>query len=658
MSDGLVLAGILVVGTSGVPGLFADGRGRACERYAAAAMVGGGVLGIAGAVLALVQGGSGGLAFPWSVPGGAFEVRVDALSALFLVQVFLLAGCGAVYGLAYWRQADHPATGRKLRAFYGVLAAGMALLVVAQQGLLFLAGWEVMALSAFVALTVEDRDPRVRESGYVYLASTRVGTLCLFAAFGVLYTVAGGLRFVVLPAGIATGAAGTAIFALAAVGFGIKAGVMPLHLWLPGAHANAPTHVSAIMSGVLIKTGIYGLLRVTSLFPDPPLWWGGTLLAAGAVSGVAGVAFAIGQHDLKRLLAYHSVENIGIICLGLGLALVGRTLGRPELVVLGVAGGVLHVLNHGLFKGLLFLSAGAVVHTLGTREIDVMGGLLKRMRWSGLAFLIGAVAICGLPPLNGFVSELFVYLGFARALTLPGPTWMAGAAAAAALALIGGLALACFAKVFGAVFLGEPRTERAAGAHEAPAAMLAPMGVLAAGCVAIGLFPGLAAPALDLAARAWAPELGASLPRLGALAPLGMVSAGAAALLLAVAVLWWLLHRAARAAPRELPTWDCGYAAPDAHMQYTASSFADTLVGLFAFLLRPRARRPHLSGTFPQQAHFHSEVPEVVLDLWVRPVLAAGARVSEWFRWFQQGSVHAYLVYVLATLLVLLLFWG
>jgi formate hydrogenlyase subunit 3/multisubunit Na+/H+ antiporter MnhD subunit len=235
------------------------------------------------------------------------------------------------------------------------MTAGMATLVVARNSVLFLVGWEIMALAAFFTLTTEDHLPAVREVGYLYLLATRIGTLCLFAMFALLHTATGTFELVTPPAN--TGLS-TAIFLLALAGFGLKAGLMPLHVWLPGAHANAPSHVSAFMSGVLIKMGIYGLVRICSLFPNPPLWWGGLILCLGVVSGIFGVAFAIGQHDLKRLLAYHSVENIGIICIGLGLAVMGRSLGRFELVALGLGGALLHVWNHGLFKALLFLSAG------------------------------------------------------------------------------------------------------------------------------------------------------------------------------------------------------------------------------------------------------------------------------------------------------------
>ncbi len=264
---------------------------------------------------------------------------------------------------------------------------------------------------------------------------------------------------------------------------------MPLHVWLPEAHPAAPSHVSALMSGVMIKTGIYGLMRAFTFLGTPPLWWGWGLVAIGLSSGVLGVLFALAQHDLKRLLAYHSVENIGIIALGLGVGLLGMSTGSAVLMVLGFGGALLHVLNHALFKGLLFLGAGAVVHGTGTREIDHLGGLLKRMPWTAAAFLIGAVAISGLPPLNGFLSEFLIFFGaFKGGISTSGPVAVPLLAVIAGLALIGGLAVACFTKAFGIVFLGEPRSEHVSRAHEVDWTMRLPMLMLAAACVGIGLF--------------------------------------------------------------------------------------------------------------------------------------------------------------------------
>src|SRR5512142_254877 len=361
----------------------------------------------------------------------------------------------------------------------------MALVAVAANALLFLVAWEVMPLCGFVLVLTEHEKRETQRAAYVYLAAAHVGALALFAVFSVLGSAAGSFDFErMAAAGLAPSAA---LFALMLVGFGLKSGLMPFHFWLPGAHSSAPSHVSALLSGVLIKTGIYGLLRVTGFFDAPPLWWGLSLLALGCASAVLGVAFALAQHDLKRLLAYHSVENIGIIAMGAGLALVGRAVGDPALVVLGLSGAVLHVLNHALFKALLFLGAGAVDHACGTREIDLLGGVARAMPRTAILFLVGAAAISGLPPLNGFVSEWLVFLGSLSSLSARGEPLAFAVLAVPALGLVGGLAAACFVKVHGAVFLGSPRSAEAERAHEAPAAMLWPMALLAAACVAIGL---------------------------------------------------------------------------------------------------------------------------------------------------------------------------
>jgi hydrogenase-4 component B len=656
LNEWLVVGGIACAAASGVPGLLLDRRSAAGERLALAVLATGAVLGAAGAARALLRPTAGpGLELAWSVPGGALRVQVDALSAMFLLQVFVLSLLGAVYGLGYWKQTEHAGSGRKVRLFYGLVTAGMATLVAARNAVLFLAGWEIMAIAAFALVSTEDQDHEVREVGYVYLVATRVGTLCLFAMFAMLFVARGSFELsgpIAPPRSLAN-----AIFVLGFVGFGLKAGAMPFHIWLPGAHASAPSHVSALMSGVLIKMGIYGLIRMTSLFSAPPVWWGGLVLGSGIVSGVLGVAFAIGQHDLKRLLAYHSVENIGIIYIGLGLALVGRSIGRPELIVLGLGGALLHVWNHGLFKGLLFLAAGSVVHATGTRQIDQLGGLLKRMPRTGLAFLIGAAAICGLPPLNGFISELLIYVGLLRGSNAAtGALALGFAFSTVGLALIGALALACFVKVSGAVFLGEPRSLLTARAHEAGTSMTFPMGVLAVLCAFIGTGSLLVTSILDRASGAAAPGL--ALPSTATLAPLLAVTVMGGALVVLVAGLGGWLAARTRHAPSSVGTWDCGYALPTARMQYTSSSFAETLVGMFSWALRPRLHQTAPHGPFPHAASFHSHVPEVVLDELLVPAGRAVGHGLRWFRWVQRGSVHAYLVYILATLVLLLIRQG
>jgi hydrogenase-4 component B len=588
-----------------------------------------------------------GLLVAWHVPGGSLHIEIDPLTAFFLVPIGVLGALGALYATRYWADADHPGNHRLVRGAYGVLAASLCLVVLARNGVAFLAAWEVMAISAFILVATDHGRAEVREAAYIYLVATHLSGLGLWVFFSRVEASTGSFGFAMLPAGPAT----TATLLLGLAAFGIKAGFMPLHSWLPGAHASAPTHVSAFMSGVLLKMGIYGIVRMSSLAPEAPSGFGVIVLLAGAVSAVGGVAFALGQHDIKRLLAYHSVENIGIILLGIGLALLGRSMGHPDWVVLGIAGGLLHVWNHAFFKGLLFFAAGAVIHATGTRRIDRLGGLARRMPWTASLFLVGAVAIAGLPPLNGFVSELLVYLGLFRA-ALPGGSIFV-AIAAPVLALVGALAVACFVKVCGAIFLGEPRTAEAASAHEAPAAMIAPMAALALVCAFIGLLPPILAPALDRVVAGFAPAAAPGLASLASLAPLGVVSLAGLALAGACALLFRLPFRPVAESPRA-GTWDCGYAAPTPRIQYTASSFADSLVGIFSGILRPRVHAPLLSGVHPGPSRLDVHVDDTVLELAARPAFRGWAAVLARFRILQGGQVQSYVFYVAVVALVLL----
>ena len=640
----LYLLAMVLVMISGFPGVFLRRWG---GEVAAVVMGLGALLGLAAAIRVLSGGPVAILTLPPAPLASAGLLTLDPIAALFSVPVFLLPACAAIYGIGYGD--EHQENARTLRLVLGLLAASLALLVVATHALPFLLGWEGMAIAAFILVMTEDRLPEVRRAGWIYLVCTHTGTLALFGAFAILASVSGHWAFSALPRAFAGTSQGTALFWLCLFGFGLKAGVMPLHLWLPSTHAAAPSHVSSVMSGVLIKMGILGLVRLLSWIPDPPFWWGATLMVLGALSGILGVAFALGQHDLKRLLAYHSIENIGIILLGLGLGTLGKSTGHPVIQVLGFAGALLHVVNHSLFKGLLFLSTGSVVHALGTRDLEQMGGLGQRMPWTSAAFLAGSWAICGLPPLNGFVSEWFLYIGSFRALGFY--PWPWSLAVLTALAIIGALALACFAKAYGAVFQGTPRTPAAEAAREAPRNMLIPMGILATACVIIGLAPGLISPALDRVVGSLGG--GTDLPRLSLLSSLPSLSMLACLLLGSAWLLWRWLRPAAPGGP--LPTWDCGYAAANPRMQYTASSFAGGLVGGMRWLLWPRSSGGEVAGNFPSTQAYGSHVPDPVLDRVADPVFRAVATGASFLRFFQGGQVHLYLLYVLLTLLVLLL---
>ncbi|MBN2705653.1 MAG: hydrogenase [Deltaproteobacteria bacterium] len=651
----LKLALILVAG-SGVPGLFLPRTSVWGERSAVFLLGLGALSGLIGSGrVFFLSAFSTAHAFPWPPAGGSY-LGLDALSAFFLVPIFVMGFLGAVFGLGYWPQQKNQHNASGLRCFWGTLLAGMALLVVSTHALAFLLGWEVMALSAFFLVTTEDELEECRKSGLVYLLATHFGTLVLFGLFVFWRHLTGSFAFSSPALGSVSRLQSHILFFLAFVGFGLKAGIMPLHFWLPGAHANAPSHVSAVLSGVMLKIGLYGLIRILSLLPDPPALWGWFILAAGALSGLLGVIFALAQHDLKRLLAYHSVENIGIILLGLGLAMLGRSYGRPEWIMLGMAGCLLHIWNHSLFKSLLFLGAGAIVHATHTRRIDQLGGLAQRLPWTAVLFLIGAVAICGLPPLNGFVSEFFVYLGVFKTFMVPGNSGLMVGVAAPVLAMIGALAIACFVKVYGAIFLGTPRSPAAASALEAPGVMLAPMLVLAGLCLVLGLAPGLVVPVLEQAIAAWLPvSLSTDSPILAGLIPFSAIS-WSAFLLLSLVLLPVLCVRRGRKpwSRRKVVTWDCGYAAPTAGMQYTASSFARTLLGLFAWVLKPEVRGPEIRGIMPEKSRLHSHVAELVLDRALIPGFRRLKRQLRWFYRFQQGQTRLYVLYIVVAVLLML----
>ncbi|MFZ5496639.1 MAG: proton-conducting transporter membrane subunit [Verrucomicrobiota bacterium] len=462
------------------------------------------LLGCVAALVAAAGTLTGGGEWDWSagfrVGGEPVHLRFDAISALFLALTCVVGGAATVYACEYRTDAAHPRSAGVGRLWWSLMLASIGLVLVTVNGLHFLIAWEVFTLAAYFLVTLDRTRAEIRAAGWLYLGASHVAVLALFAFFTVLAVETGGWELGPLPGRPEL----APLFWLALFGFGLKAGLFPLHIWLPSAHANAPSHVSAILSGVTIKLGIYGLVRFSGWMPLPG-GAGWMIAALGVASAVLGVAFALGQHDLKRLLAYHSVENIGIILIGLGFAIVAAEQGRPEWGALALAGGLLHVWNHGLFKALLFLGAGSVLHATGTREMSRLGGLWRLMPWTAALFALGASAIAGLPPLNGFVSEWLVYLGLFDAVLASGAAAWAAIAAAILLALTGALALACFAKVCGVVFLGAPRSAEAAHAHESGPAMRGAMVLLAAFCVAIGLAPVLFWPAVARAVGVWSP---------------------------------------------------------------------------------------------------------------------------------------------------------
>lgn len=641
----------ILTALSGVPGLLLRRGSLTAQRISVTLMSAGTLTGIYGAMSTfLTQTSSVMISFPWLNMGSCYT-GVDTLSAFFLIPVFLVGLLGSVYGLEYWAHDRHPSNSRKLAFFWGLLVAGMALLVVSKHAMAFLLGWEIMALAAFFLVSTEDCNRESRDAGWIYLISTHIGTLVLFAMFTLWKLLTGSYMLETVAENSVSFAVMNTFFFLALLGFGLKAGVMPLHFWLPAAHATSPCHVSAILSGVVLKMGIYGLVRWLSLFPDPPHAWGGILLVLGFVSGILGVVFALAQHDLKRLLAYHSVENIGIILMGLGIAMLGQAGNQPVLTVLGLSGCLLHVWNHSFFKSLLFLCAGSVIHSTHTRQIDQMGGLSKVMPWTALFFLIGAVAICGLPPLNGFISELFIYLGlFNTIATYPGG--LIAAISVIALATIGALATACFVKVYGAVFLGLSRNNETGHFRESSIVMILPMVILGALCIIIGLLPVLFTNILAQAVSVWSGIAEVSMCNPAVVAPLSIVSLIAFVLVLVTGVIFLIVRNLNKRTP-QAGTWDCGYAMPSQKMQYTASSYAHSIVRMFQWVVRPREHKPHITNVFAESAAFSSHVNELVLDRLLLPLSNVVKRSSGWFHRFQQGLIQQYILYILIVLFLM-----
>jgi hydrogenase-4 component B len=647
---------LVALGLQAGGGLGAALLGRSRRRAAAAGVggvVAGAAVGLVPALRVLLGGRPEAWRVAWDVPLGAFAVGLDPLSALFLVPVLVLSAVAAIYGAAYLRAHDGPPGASWF--FFDTLVASMTVVLVARNAVLFLVAWEAMALASFFLVTADDADPAVREAGRTYLVATRLGTACLLVLFIVLGAGADPLDF----DRFAPGAHAGLVFALALVGFGTKAGLVPFHVWLPEAHPAAPSHVSAVMSGAMIEMGLYGLLRIVTLAGPLPAWCGGMLVAVGAASALLGIVWALAQRDMKRLLAYSSVEHVGLIALALGVGLVGLDAGAARVAVLGVAAGLLHVLGHAAMKGALFLGIGAVARQTGTRRLDAQGGLLRRLPATGVACLAAGLAIAGLPPLAGFASELVLYLAaYTGTVTLDGAGALSAAAAVGTLALVGGLAAACFAMLFGVAFLGEPRTPAARDAREPAPALWVATAVLAA--LAVGL--GVLAPAVlrrlapvvaevtGLAAGAVAAELA------DAAATLRAVVVAAGGLFAVTAALAALRHALLRRRPVAAgPTWDCGYAAPSARMQYTAASFAAPLTATFRPVvpLAGDARPPR--GFFPDAAPVVREPLDLVRERVYAPAFQAVARGLARFRWLQHGQVHVYVLYIAVTLVGLLL---
>lgn len=633
-------------------------RERLCGVIGALSFITGGIITIASCIRIISSNSIESYHFNWSFVVDTATFTLDPLSAWFLIPICGLSALAGIYAVAY----DNNPTAGFSKSFswilFLLLLISMVLVVAAGNGVIFLMAWEVMAVASFF-LVIRDNNPSSQDAGWIYLIATHLGTIFLIILFLFAASQTGSFDFSVWAKKGLNVPNPSLLFLCAVIGFGTKAGFAPLHIWLPEAHPAAPSHISAVMSGVMIKTGIYGLIRSLGWFDVIPHWWGVAIMFIGLVSGIIGVLFAIAQHDLKRLLAYHSVENIGIIALGIGIGIIGISYKIDSLAFLGFAGALLHVLNHSVFKGLLFLGAGSILHSTGERELERMGGLIKPMPYTGLTFLIGAMAISGLPPLNGFVSELMIFVsGVHSLLSKELAVAFCGVCLVGGLALIGGLAAACFAKAFGIIFVGQPRSENCIKAEESPELMLFPMVALAGLCVVIGLGGAWIVPAMaSVIQSAGAGRVSNFQPYQdqikNALFFVSFIGVG----LMVLSLILFFIRKALlknRAVTIE-PTWDCGYADPGEKMQYSASSFAQPFLELFKPILRTKYHIHKPQKLFPQRASFHSETPDICHSEVYQPIFLKINSALGKFKFFQSGYIQIYILYIALTLIALLI---
>ena len=600
---------------------------------------------------------------PVGLPWLHARFQLDALAAFFLAVVNLGTALASLYALGYGKHEKAP---QRVLPFYPLFLAGMTLVVVADDAFSFLFTWEFMSLSSWALVMAHDEVPENRRAGYIYLVMASFSTLCLLLAFGLLAGPDGQYAFSAMRE--STPSAGTSAFILILVliGTGSKAGLVPLHAWLPLAHPAAPSHVSALLSGVMTKVAVYAFVRIVfDLLGTPEWWWGMVVLALAGITCVMGVLYALMQHDLKRLLAYHTVENIGIIFIGLGLALAFQAYGMRVPAALAFTAALLHVFNHSLFKNLLFLGSGAVLTATHERDMEHLGGLIHPMPLTALAFLIGCVAISALPPLNGFVSE---WLTFQAILLSPQlPSWglkFLVPAVGALLALSAALAAACFVKAFGVTFLGRPRTEAARRAREADRFSLTAMFILAALCLLAGILPGYFIDTLAPVAKAM---VGDSMPVQRDVPYLSIVPIAESRssyngllvflfMVLSATAAAMAIHRFASNRLRRAPAWDCGYPDPSPLTQYSASSFVQPIrrvFGTLVFRASEQVEMPPPGDGRP--ARLVVTISDLIWDVFYAPIAGAVTFVSNSLEPLQSLSIRHYLSFVFAALVGLLL---
>ncbi len=583
---------------------------------------------------------------------------LDPLSAFFVIVISVMSSLGVVYANGYL--APYIEKNKDLSAhcvFLPLLISSMLGVVGVQNALLFLVVWELMSLSSFFLVIFEHEKKEVLQAGIKYLVYMHVSVIFIILAFAIASIDAGSLDFSYFKAVLEQGGlSANLVFIFAFIGFGIKAGFVPFHNWLPDAHPAAPSHVSGIMSGVMIKTGIYGILRTLYFIGEPNVQIGYFVLIISVISALYGVLYAIGQHDLKRLLAYHSIENIGIIGIGIGIGMLGLAYNQPAIAILGFAGGILHILNHSIFKELLFLAAGAVYTKTHTRNIEILGGLIKSMPKTALLFLIGSVAICALPPFNGFVSEFLIYFSMLKGLLLDNfSMFIAMIFALSGLALVGTMAILCFTKAFSIVFLGEKRSDEARRAQsEVSGSFLAPMTILALFILLIGVHPALAFAFVAEPVRIFVSN-GAMIGNFSeTMSILGTVSLVSAGLITVIAILF-IIKSIVYKSKNIYVTWGCGYNRPNSRMQYSASSYASPFLSTLKPLFKRVSDIKKPKAIFEHDAHYAQHVEDVEEAYFLKPFITSIEKFFAKFEKIQNGNIQNYISYGIIFLVLALI---
>jgi hydrogenase-4 component B len=668
----LFLTGIIVWLAGALACLALWRRPARARQVACGAALAGSLLNLFASAAAIFSASPIVIGLPFGNPVFTWAVRLDPLSAYFNVTLAALAAAVSLYSFGYLKEMEGRRNLGAFGFFFNLLLLSLALVFTASNAFFFLVAWEVMALSSFCLISFEHEKRETRNAGVLFLIMSHAGTGLLLIAFLTLTTASGSLDFSSfhLLASRMPPLQQGAVFLLFLFGFGVKAGIVPLHIWLPEAHPVSPSNVSALMSGIVIKTGIYGMARVFfDFYGAPPLWMGTVVLGLGVASALLGVLYALMEHDLKRLLAWHSIENIGIILMGFGAALMFRSLGQANLAALALIAALYHTFNHAMFKGLLFLGAGSVVQATRTRNMEKMGGLIRRMPVTALCFLLGAVAISGLPPLNGFVSEWLTYqallAGFGTTQSL---TRLMFPIAGSLLALTAALAAACFVKAFAIPFLALPRSDEAADAHEASPTMQAGMAALAVGCIALGLGVTLFVRVFDpITQQALGVSTSSALVMAHGLALSpgtlhgGTISTAGMALLFLLAVAAFALPLARRWRRRSVtgPVWDCGLPGLTADNEYTATAFSKPLRMIFSALYRPRREiqaEYEVSPHYPSAIRFESKIEHTFEKRLYGPLRERIMALANRMKGIQAGSINVYLAYIFITLILLLLF--